>query len=307
LLASGDSVTTAKLVACCDRALRLSSCNDPLAHHILMLERIFQNGFHFDVYHFHIDYVHYPFSRRFANAHITTLHGRLDLPDLLPLYREFRDMPVVSISDAQRAPLKWANWQATIHHGLPLNLFTFREKHGSYLVFVGRISPEKGLDRAIEIAKRTGMELKIAAKVDATDRDYFETVIKPLLRHRLVEFIGEVGEAEKDELLGNAYALIFPVNWPEPFGLVMIEAMACGTPVLAWRNGSIPEIVDHGVSGFIFDGMREGVRAVERVAQLSRRKCRETFERRFSAERMASDYVTVYLAAVAGSRLQVTA
>lgn len=307
LFASGDSVTSAKLVAGCDRALRLSTCKDPLAHHILMLERIFQDGGSFDVYHFHVDYLHYPYSRRLANAHITTLHGRLDLPDLQPLYREFRDVPLVSVSDAQRAPMKWANWRATVHHGLPPDLFTFREEHGKYLVFVGRISPEKGVDRAIEIALRCGMELKIAAKVDAADREYFEARIKRLLDHPLVEFIGEVGEAEKDELLGNAYALLFPVAWPEPFGLVMIEAMACGTPVVAWKNGSVPEIVDDGVTGFVFEGLRNGVKAIERVERLSRHMCRETFERRFSAQRMARDYTAIYRAVMTRIRLQVSA
>ncbi len=307
LFASGDSVTSARLIPCCKRALRLSKCRDPFAHHILMLERVFQDGWHFDVHHFHIDYMHYPFSRRLTTAHVTTLHGRLDLPELQPLYREFRDMPVVSISDAQRAPLEWVNWQATIHHGLPAGLHTFREKPGKYLVFVGRISPEKRVDHAIAIAKRAGMELKIAAKVDPADREYFETRIRPLLDHPLVEFVGEVGDAEKNELLGNAYALLFPIDWPEPFGLVMIESLACGTPVVACRKGSVPEIIDDGVTGFIIDSPRDGLRAVERVAQLSRRACRETFERRFSAERMAEEYIAAYRAAMARGRMQVPA
>jgi glycosyltransferase involved in cell wall biosynthesis len=303
LFASGDSATSASLVACCSRALRLSACADPFAHHILMLERIFRDGWDFDVYHFHIDYLHYPFSRRLGNAHITTLHGRLDLPELQPLYREFREIPLVSISDAQRTPIQWANWQGTIYHGVPEDLYTFRERPGKYLAFVGRISPEKRVDRAIEIAKRAGMELKIAAKVDPTDREYFESGIRPLLGHPLVEFIGEIGDAEKNELLGNAHALLFPIDWPEPFGLVMIEAMACGTPVIACRRGAVPEIIDDGVTGFIFGGLGEGVRAVERAGELSRWKCRETFERRFSAARMARDYISVYRAAMARRRL----
>ncbi len=307
LFASGDSVTKASLVACCSRALRLSGCTDPFAHHILMLERIFQNGWDFDIYHFHIDYLHFPFSRRLGNTHLTTLHGRLDLPELQPMYREFREIPLVSISDSQRAPIEWANWQATIYHGVPSDLYTFREQPGKYLAFLGRISPEKRVDRAIEIAKRTGLELKIAAKVDATDREYFEAEIRPLLGHPLVEFIGEIGDAEKNELLGNAYALLFPVDWPEPFGLAMVEAMACGTPVVACGRGSVPEIIDDGVTGFIFERLRDGVKAVERVGELSRRACRETFEHRFSAERMARDYVSVYRAAMARRRFPVPA
>ncbi|MGE5570814.1 MAG: glycosyltransferase family 4 protein [Rhodospirillales bacterium] len=307
LFASGDSVTSARLIPCCSRALRLSKCQDPFAFHVLMLERVFQNGRHFDIHHFHIDYMHYPFSRRSLTANVTTLHGRLDLPELRHLYSEFRDVPVVSISDAQRTPLRWLNWQATVHHGLPAGLHTFREKQGKYLVFLGRISPEKRVDLAIQIAIRAGMELKIAAKVDSADREYFETEIRPLLGHPLIEFIGEVGDAEKDELLGNAYALLFPIDWPEPFGLVMIEALACGTPVIACRRGSVQEILDDGVTGFIVDKPLDAVQAIERVARLNRRACRETFERRFSAERMAAQYLETYRAVITGRRLQVPA
>ena len=296
LFASGDSQTSAELVPVCARALRLAGCVDQLAHHVLLLERVYQEVSRFDLVHFHIDYLHFPLSRRHDLAHLTTLHGRLDIPDLRPLYREYADVPVVSISDAQRAPLPGANWQATVYHGLPDDLHTFRARPGKDLVFLGRVSPEKGLDRAIEIAGRAGMRLKIAAKVDRADRDYFNEVITPLLRRAgpRVEFVGEVGGQDKDEFLGDAYALLFPIDWPEPFGLVMIEAMACGTPVIAWRRGSVPEVMEDGVTGFVVDDLDEAVRAVERVADLSRAACRRAFERRFSATRMARDYLAVY-------------
>ncbi|HXG12975.1 MAG TPA: glycosyltransferase family 4 protein [Gemmataceae bacterium] len=294
LFASGDSVTRARLVAPCPRSLRLDSgCIDSLAHHVLLLETVFREARNFDLIHFHIDYLHFPLSRRCGCSHVTTLHGRLDIPDLRPLYREYREMPVISISEAQRRPLPWLNWQGTVHHGLPLDLHTCRETPGKYLAFLGRISPEKRVDRAIAIARRVGMELKIAAKIDRADRDYFDG-IKHLFDDPLVEYIGEVGGRAKDEFLGNAYALLFPIDWPEPFGLVMIEAMACGTPVIAWRCGSVPEVIDDGVTGFIVDSLEEAVRAVDRVTALSRRRCREVFERRFSVARMTRDYLLVY-------------
>jgi glycosyltransferase involved in cell wall biosynthesis len=297
LFASGDSVTSAELVPACPEALRLdAACRDTMAHHVRLLDLVFRQLDRFDVVHFHIDYLHFPLSHRHSFAHVTTLHGRLDIPDLKPLYREFADMPVVSISDAQRRPLPWVNWQATVHHGLPLDAFTFRPQGGKDLVFLGRISPEKGVDRAIEIARRTGMRLKIAAKVDRADRDYFEEEIKPLLGAAgpRVEFIGEVGGADKDRFLGDAYALLFPIDWPEPFGLVMIEAMACGTPVIAFRKGSVPEVMEDGVNGFVVEDVDEAVAAVGRVAGLSRAACRRVFEDRFSATRMARDCVAVY-------------
>jgi glycosyltransferase involved in cell wall biosynthesis len=295
LYASGDSITEARLIACSPRALRLDEhCIDQLAHHILMLERVFKDAGNFDIIHFHIDYLHFPLSRRIGMPQVTTLHGRLDIPDLVPMYREFREMPVVSISNSQREPLPWLNWQETVYHGLPLELYTAREEPGKYLAFVGRISPEKGVDRAIEIAKRTGMELKIAAKVDKADRDYFEEKIEPLLDHPLVDYLGEVSDREKNDLLGNAYAFLFPIDWPEPFGLAMIEAMACGTPVITYPCGSVPEVIDHGDTGFICSSIEEAVRAVEQVATLSRARCRQVFEERFSAPRMASDYVELY-------------
>jgi len=297
LFASGDSLTSAELVPVCDQALRLdAACVDQMAHHVLMLERVYQEVSRFDLVHFHIDYLHFPLSRRQDFAHLTTLHGRLDIPDLRPLYREYAEMPVVSISDSQRQPLPGANWLATVYHGLPEDLYTFRPRPGKDLVFLGRISPEKRVDRAIEIAERAGMRLRVAAKVDRADRDYFNEVIKPLLKRAgpRVEFVGEVGGQDKNELLGDAHALLFPIDWPEPFGLVMIEAMACGTPVIAWRRGSVPEVMEDGVTGYVVDDIDAAVRAVERVGGLSRAACRCAFERRFSATRMARDYLAVY-------------
>jgi glycosyltransferase involved in cell wall biosynthesis len=232
-------------------------------------------------------------------AHVTTLHGRLDLDELRPLYKEFSDMPVVSISDAQRLPLPEAGWVATIHHGLPPGLFEFHPAPGKYLAFLGRISPEKGVDRAIAIATARGDRLRIAAKVDAADREYFEREIRPLLDHPLVEFIGEIPDSEKNAFLGGAKALLFPIDWPEPFGLVMIEAMACGLPVIAFPGGSVPEIIDDGLTGFIVNTIDEAIDAVRRIDTLDRRQCRETFERRFTARRMASDYVELYRQLVA--------
>jgi glycosyltransferase involved in cell wall biosynthesis len=297
LFASGDSKTRARLVAPCRRSLRLDKeCMDSLAIHLLMLEQVYEHAKQFDIIHFHCDYLHFPESRRQSYAHVTTLHGRLDLRELGPLYRQFSEMPVISISESQRQPLPWANWQGTVYHGLPEDLHTFRENIGKYLAFLGRISPEKGIDQAIEIARRANMPLKIAAKVATADEDYYRKQIEPLLQESkgIVEFIGEIGGQGKDEFLGNAYALLFPINWPEPFGLVMIEAMACGTPVIAYRRGSVPEIMENGVTGFVVEELEEAVRAVERVATLSRRDCRRVFERRFSSGRMAADYLQIY-------------
>jgi glycosyltransferase involved in cell wall biosynthesis len=292
LFASGDSVTKARLVPACRRSLRLDErCVDQMAHHLVMLEHVFARAADFDIVHFHVDYMHFPLSRRDPITHVTTLHGRLDIPDLVPLYQEFREMLVISISNGQRQPLPWANWQATVYHGLPADRYRFRAEPGSYLAFLGRISPEKRVDRAIEIAKQVGMPLKIAAKIDRVDKDYFDLVIAPLLRNSLVEFVGEIGEREKDEFLGNAYVLLFPIDWPEPFGLVMIEAMACGTPVVAYRGGAVPELVEHGQTGFIVEALEDAVEAVRHVAQLSRKRCREVFEQRFTARRMTHDYV----------------
>jgi glycosyltransferase involved in cell wall biosynthesis len=295
LFASGDSVTAARLIAACRRSLRLDKdCVDQLAHQVVLLEKVFRQAGEFDVIHFHVDYTHFPLSRRSPMPHVTTLHGRLDIPDLIPLYLEFPEMPLVSISNAQREPLPWVNWLATVYHGLPEGLYRFRKERGTYFAFLGRICPEKRVDRAIEIAKQAGMPLKIAAKVDLVDRDYFETAIRPLLRDPLVEYVGEIGEQEKGEFLGNAYALLFPIDWPEPFGLVMIEAMACGTPVIAYREGSVSEVVDKGRTGFIVDTLEEAIQAAERIPELRRADCREVFERRFTVTRMARDYLRVY-------------
>ncbi|RME34170.1 MAG: glycosyltransferase family 4 protein [Deltaproteobacteria bacterium] len=294
LFASGDSVTSAKLVPCASEALRLAGCREPLAHHLLMLEEVARRLEEFDIVHYHVDYLHFPLSRRSNVPQLTTLHGRLDSPELAPLFREYRDMPLVSISNAQRRPLPFANWTGTVYHGLPTDQFRLNPDGGGYLAFLGRISPEKRPDRAIEIAKRSGLPLKIAAKVDRADQEYFEREIKPLLSHPLVEFIGEINDADKQDFLGQALALLFPIDWPEPFGLVMIEAMACGTPVVAWRCGSVPEVMENGVTGFVVASLEEAVQAVKRVEKLDRRVCRAVFERRFSSRRMAEDYVLLY-------------
>jgi glycosyltransferase involved in cell wall biosynthesis len=308
LYASGDSRTEARLVPVCERSLRLdAACTDSLSHHVLMLERVVQDAAQYDVIHFHVDHLHFPLSRRISTPSVTTLHGRLDLPELVPLYREFAERPVVSISAAQRAPLPGIGWRGTVHHGLPMDLHQFRRGPGGYLAFLGRVSPEKGADTAVEIAQRTGMHLKIAAKVDRADRRYFEERVQPLLPGSTAEFVGEIGEEEKGEFLGNAKALLFPIDWPEPFGLVMIEALACGTPVIAFRRGSVPEVLEDGVTGFIVDGVDDAVRAVARIDELSRARCRAAFERRFSASRMAHDYLAIYRAIRAGLQRDVAA
>ena len=295
LFATGDSVTSAKLISpwCC--ALRLQpDCKDQTVHHFTMLEMVQKEIENFDIIHYHIDYLHYPLSRRSKVPHITTLHGRLDMPDLVPLYKEFSDIPLASISDSQRKPLPDINWQRTVYHGLTEDLYQLVETEGDYLAFVGRFSPEKRADRAIELAKEVNMPIKMAAKIEKLDEEYYEENIKELLNHPLVEYVGEIGEKDKNDFLGNAKALVFLIDWPEPFGLVMIEAMACGTPVIAWNHGSVPEIIDHGVTGFIVNSMEEAAEAVKNLPKLDRRKIRETFEKRFSANRMAQDYVEVY-------------
>jgi glycosyltransferase involved in cell wall biosynthesis len=295
LFATGDSVTSARLVPVCPRALRTDpGCVDQLAHQVRLLEEVTRRASQFDVIHFHIDYLHFPVSRRIRTPHVSTLHGRLDIPDLQPLYREFAEVPLISISDAQRAPLAFANWQATVYHGLPHELHTFQPEPGRYLVFVGRVSPEKGLSDAIAISRRVGMPLRIAAKIDRFDQEYFDTVIRPQLARPDIEFMGEAGGEAKDALIGGAYACLFPIGWPEPFGLVMLESMACGTPVIAYRRGSVPEVMRDGVSGFVVDGVDEAVAALDRVGGLSRRACRDYFEERFTAPRMAADYARAY-------------
>ena len=296
LFASGDSVTRANLVPVTERALRLDRGNvmDPIVHHVRMLEMVFEQAHEFDVIHFHTDYLHFPVVKRLPLTTLTILHGRLDIPDLIPLFRQISDVNVVSVSDAQRNPVHWANWRGTVYHGLPTELYRLRAKLGSYLAFLGRISPEKRVDRAIQIAKQAGKELKIAAKIDSVDRDYFESKIKPLLTDPLIEYIGEIGQGEKNEFLGNASALLFPIDWPEPFGLVMIEAMACGTPTIAYRNGSVPEVLEDKKTGFIVNSLQDAVRAVDRISLLSRHTCRTIFEQRFSASRMTGDYLRIY-------------
>jgi glycosyltransferase involved in cell wall biosynthesis len=297
LFASGDSQTAAKLIAGCPRALwRDPECKDTLPHHVRLMELVFGDVTRFDVMHFHCDYLHFPLLRRCACPSVTTLHGRLHIPDVKPLFDEYPDVPLVSISDDQRRPMPGANWQATVYHGLPRNLHTFRERPGEYLAFLGRASPEKRLDRAIEIARLTGMKLKVAAKIYPEERDYYNQRIQPLLdkSRSFVELVGEIGGAAKDEFLGNAYAMLFPIDWPEPFGLVMIESMACGTPVIAWRNGSVPEVIDDGVTGFVVDRIEQAVAAVGRLKEISRRTCRDVFERRFADTTMAQNYLKVY-------------
>jgi glycosyltransferase involved in cell wall biosynthesis len=295
LFASGDSITSAKLVKCSERSLRLDpKCKDKLAHHIMMLDKVFADPGEFDIYHFHIDYLHFPISGRMNIKRLTTLHGRLDLPDLVPLYKQFSDEPLVSISDSQRAPLAFANWLRTVYHGLPREVYPFHEKAEPYLAFLGRISPEKGLDQGIEIARKSNMALRIAAKVDEVDIDYFKRSAQPIMNDPMIEFIGEIGEKDKAGFLGNATALIFPIDWPEPFGLVMIEAMSCGTPVIAYGNGSVPEIIKNGVNGYIVENQEQAVEAVQKIRELDRKQCRDDFVERFSVERMASDYVELY-------------
>ncbi|HEY4100666.1 MAG TPA: glycosyltransferase family 4 protein [Gemmatimonadales bacterium] len=295
LFASGDSVTSARLIPCSDRSLRLDpTCEDQLAHHVVMLEKIARMASEFDLIHYHIDYLHYPISRRLNAAALTTLHGRLDIPDLVTLYREFPTVPVVSISNAQRTPLPWLNWQGTVYHGIPRDLYTFHPEPGSYLAFVGRVSPEKGVDRAIAIAQQTGIPLRIAAKIDRADAEYFTREIEPLLGGPLIELIGEIDDRAKNDFLGNALATVFPVDWPEPFGLVMIESMACGTPVIAFRRGSVSEVMTDGVTGFVVDNVDQAVAALGRIGEVDRAGCRQTFDQRFTADRMARDYLALY-------------
>jgi glycosyltransferase involved in cell wall biosynthesis len=298
LFASGDSVSSAHLVRCVPMALRLDdSVRDPIPYYMLMLDRVRELADEFDILHFHIDQFHFPLFRPIANRTVTTLHGRQDLHDLKPLYVGFSDMPLVSISNAQRKPIANANFAGTVYHGIPAHLLKPTYKSGgSYVAFLGRISPEKRPDRAIRIARALGIPIRIAAKVDKVDEAYFRETIAPLLNQPGVEFIGEIDERAKSAFLGEAAALLFPIDWPEPFGLSMIEAMACGTPVLAFRCGSVPEIVDHGVSGLIVDTMDEAIRTLPQVFTLDRRAVRQRFEQRFSATRMAKDYVQVYRA-----------
>lgn len=297
LFASGDAHTSARLVACRDQAIRMDPkpLKSDLACHLAMAHEVYRRRSEFDVIHFHVDMVHFPFFAGEAERTVTTLHGRLDLDDLPAAYARWPEFPLVSISNDQRRPLPDANWAATIPHGLLPSGYRFTASPDEgYLAFLGRISPEKRPDRAIEIARRAGLPLKIAAKVDTVDRAYFREVVEPLLSNPLVEFIGEIGDEQKSDFLGNARALLFPIDWPEPFGLVMIESMVCGTPVIAWNRGSVPEVVEHGINGFVVDSMDEAVAAVGRLDRLDRRRVRRSFERRFTAEVMARNYLRLY-------------
>lgn len=295
LFASGDSITTAKLESPCAQALRLDPhCQDPLAPHLQMLGQVYRRADEFDIIHCHTTYLGLPLTHFSRTPTVLTLHGRLDIPELIPLYAEHRNVALVSISDNQRLPLPDASWVATIYHGLPTNLYTFQPQPRSSLLFLGRISPEKRPDVAIRVACRAGVPLKIAAKVDKVDQGYFETCIEPLLDHPLVQFVGEVNEQQKEQLLGDALALLFPIDWPEPFGVVMIEALACGTPVIARQRGSVPEVLRDGVTGLFCETEEEMVNAVHRVSSLSRAACRREFEQRFTDNQMALRYVEVY-------------
>ena len=296
LFASADACTKATLVAVRDCAIRLDPAplKSDVAAHLAMLHQVRERADEFDVLHFHFDLLHFPFFEDTAQRTLTTLHGRLDVKDLADVYRRWPRFPLVSISDSQRRPLPFAHWMGTVQHGVPIDQYRFSAEHNGYVAFVGRISPEKRPDRAIEIARRAGVPLKIAAKVDAADDAYFHTVVEPLLTGPEVDFIGEIADGPKNELLGRAAALLFPIDWPEPFGLVMIEAMACGTPVIAWDNGAVPEVIDDGVTGFIVRSIDDAVAALERVKTLDRHRVRATFERRFSATMMSKNYLSLY-------------
>lgn len=295
LFASRDSATKANLVSHVHQALRLNkSVEDPLAHHIVQMADLIARVDDFDIIHFHTDYLYFPVSRLLNKPRLTTLHGRLDIPDLKYVYQKFNNEPLNSISNSQRQPLPFANWIGTVYHGLPLDLYQKRSGSGDYVAFLGRISPEKRVDRAIEIAGKAGIDIKIAAKIDKADIEYFHSIIKPLMQQPHVEFVGEIGEAEKGEFLGDAKALLFPIDWPEPFGMVLIEAMACGTPVIAWPHGSVPEILSNGETGFVVDNIHAATEALKKVETLDRDKVRQVFEERFSVAGMAKNYVFLY-------------
>jgi glycosyltransferase involved in cell wall biosynthesis len=295
VFASGDSITSATLVPVIPESVRQDvSTLSWLAYHTIEMDLVSELADSFDIIHFHTDYMHFPVTRHLRAPHVTTMHGRLDLPELVPLFRQYAELPVVSISDSQRCPLPLANWSETVYHGLPADLYSPGAGKGGYFLFLGRISREKGLDRAIAIAQACGMPLYIAAKLDSGGQAYYKDVIKPLLGSPLVKYIGEVGDSEKRELLQGAHALLFPIDWPEPFGLVMIEAFACGTPVVAYRNGSTPEIMEDGVTGFVVNNLLEAVSAARAIDSLDRNACRRVFDQRFDAARMAAQYVQVY-------------
>lgn len=302
LFASGDSVTKARLIPAIAASARPDMTQRSwLAYHTIQMDLVAQQAHEFDVIHFHTDYLHFPLAKALGTPYITTFHGRLDIPELEPLCRHFSDVPLISISNSQRTPLPWANWCETVYHGLPSDLYSFAPEPGNYFVFIGRLSPEKRVDRAIEIAQRCGMPLYIGAKLDIADEQYFNAFLKPLFRNPLVRFVGEVGEREKRELLENANALLFPIDWPEPFGLVMIEAFSCGTPVIAYAHGSVPEIMEDGVTGFIVTNQEEAVRAAQQIGTIDRLRCRKVFESRFTASHMAANYLRVYQRMLDGS------
>ncbi len=295
LFASGDSQTSARLVSAVGESVRDSALDHSwMVYHLIQMDFVSEMADEFDIIHFHTDFLQFPIVRYLRTPHLTTLHGRLDLPYLVPLYRRFKEQPLVSISDSQRMPLPWANWLKTVHHGLPDDLYSYQSIPGDYFLFMGRISQEKRVDRAIDIAVRCGRPIYIAAKLNKGDEDYFNEYIKPLLRHPLVTYVGEVGGKEKRELLEHANALLFPIDWPEPFGLVMIESFACGTPVIAYGQGSVPEIVEDGVTGFVVSNQEEAVRAAQRIDSIRRDACRAAFERRFTAPHMAAAYLEAY-------------
>jgi glycosyltransferase involved in cell wall biosynthesis len=301
LYASADSETGANLVPCAPQALRLADYRgDPSIPHFVMMEEVFREPERFDVIHNHVDVLGLPFARRTPVPVLTTLHGRLDMEEIGVLFEEYADLWMVSISDSQREPWPDAHWIDTVHHGLPRDLYRYHPEPGGYLAFIGRASPEKRLDRAIEIAVRSHRPLKIAVKVDRADRQWFREVVEPLLQQPLIEWVGEVDDRAKDDFLGNAAALLFPIDWPEPFGLTMIESLACGTPVIAWHHGSVAEVLEHGRTGFLCDDVGAAVRAVGRLDRLSRRTCREAFEARFTSDRMARDYLGIYERLAAG-------
>ena len=295
LFASGDSRTAARLEAVCAQALRLNpdivSLEAPLT---LLMERAFGSAEEFDIIHSHLDFLAFPLTRRCSTPVVTTIHGWLDLPELAPVFREFAELPLVSISDAQRRPFPWANWVATVHHGLPHDLYRFSPGPGKYLAFLGRISPDKGTDQVIKLARKVGLPVRIAARLDPYDREYFREVLQPLLDHPLVEHVGEITDSQKQDFLGNALALVCPSIWPEAFGLVVIEALACGTPVLAYHRGAMPELIEHGTTGFLCETFDDLVAAIPSLSSIDRRQCRSSFERRFTVDRMIRDYLQVY-------------
>jgi glycosyltransferase involved in cell wall biosynthesis len=295
LFASGDSVTDARLVPVIPAGLRLDSRKpDPLVWHTIMMDMVLRAAEDFDIIHFHTDVLQLPMVSQCRTPCMSTPHGRLDLPDLKPLFKRFNHHPMTSISNSQRAPAPWVNWRATVYHGLPLGLYSLHAQPDDYFAFVGRISPEKRCDRAIEIARACGMPIRIAAKIDPLDRPYFESTIQPLLGDPLVTFVGEIGEDAKNDFIGNARALLMPIDWPEPFGLVMIEAMACGTPVIAYAHGSVPEVIDHGVTGYVVTNQADAIAAAQAIDRIDRRRCRDVFEQRFAAPVMARRYLDVY-------------